>query len=145
MKDKTVKQWFEAAVSNPDDKAFHVQLGCHLEEVCEMLECLDARDGYSKGILRLALEGVERLADCLKRGEVALTVNNRKELLDSICDQQVTGVGVAHMLGMDIDGAMNEVNKSNWSKFVGGKPLFSEQGKIAKGPDYKAPELERFV
>lgn len=145
MKDKTVKQWFEAAVSNPDDKAFHVQLGCHLEEVCEMLEVIGSENSLAVGMLENAYAALKDLSDSLKAGDFSVHVDDRKELLDSICDQQVTGIGVAHMLGMDIDGAMNEVNKSNWSKFVGGKPLFSEQGKIAKGPDYKAPELERFV
>lgn len=147
MKDKTVKQWFEVAVQQPCDDAFRIQLGCHFEEVAEMLEELSVSDGnyIHDSILVDALESMMQLSAMLKNGSITLESLDRVALLDSICDQQVTGVGVAHMLGMDIDGAMDEVNKSNWSKFVDGNPVFNEQGKIAKGPYYKAPELERFV
>ena len=71
--------------------------------------------------------------------------HEKQELLDALCDQIVTAVGVAHMLGMDIEGALNEVNNSNWSKFEDGEPVFNEQGKIAKGRDYFAPDLTRFI
>ena len=70
---------------------------------------------------------------------------DRVALLDAICDRIVTGIGMAHMLGMDIIGALDEVNRSNFSKFEDGKPVFNEHGKIKKGRDYKAPELEKFV
>lgn len=72
--------------------------------------------------------------------------NNQKiELLDSLCDQIVTAVGVAHMLGMDIEGALKEVNDSNMSKFEDGKAVFNENGKIKKGKHYRKPNLASFV
>ena len=43
---------------------------------------------------------------------------------------------------MSIVEAVGRVNKSNWSKFVNGKPIFDENGKIAKGPDYVKCDLE---
>ena len=66
-------------------------------------------------------------------------------MLDSLADQLVTGVGVAHMLRMDIIGALNEVNLSNFSKFVDGIPQFDANRKIIKGPDYFKPNLELFL
>ncbi|MRN38577.1 hypothetical protein CRG49_002085 [Neisseria sp. N95_16] len=39
----------------------------------------------------------------------ALNEVQRIELLDTCCDQIVTAVGVAYMLGMDIEGALAEV------------------------------------
>ena len=72
-------------------------------------------------------------------------LDSRRELLDALCDQIVTAVGVAYMLGMDIQGALNEVNRSNWSKFVDGKAVFNEQGKIAKSENYTPPQLVEFV
>ena len=67
------------------------------------------------------------------------------ELLDALCDQIVTAIGVAHMFGFDIKNALAEVNKSNWSKFENGKPVFYKNGKIKKGKYYKEPELEMFI
>ena len=49
------------------------------------------------------------------------------------------------MEGMDIVGALDEVNRSNFSKFVNGKPVFDENGKIKKGANYKEPDLKRFT
>lgn len=70
---------------------------------------------------------------------------DKTELLDALCDQIVTAVGVAHMFGMNIEGALTEVNRSNWSKFVNEAPVFDENGKIAKGPDYTPPDLTEFL
>jgi predicted HAD superfamily Cof-like phosphohydrolase len=74
-----------------------------------------------------------------------LSADARVELLDALCDQIVTAVGVAYMMGMDIEGALAEVNRSNWSKFEGGVPVFNEQGKIAKGVEYTPPELSDYI
>jgi hypothetical protein len=40
---------------------------------------------------------------------------------------------------------MKRVFESNMSKFVDGKPLRREDGKILKGPDYKLPFLDDLV
>ena len=65
--------------------------------------------------------------------------------LDALADGIVTATGMAHMAGMDIVGALGEVNRSNWSKFEDGKPVFNENGKIAKGKDYSKPELKPYL
>jgi hypothetical protein len=51
----------------------------------------------------------------------------------------------AHMFGLDLIGALNEVNRSNYSKFVDDKAVFNENGKIAKGPNYSKPDLTPFL
>jgi predicted HAD superfamily Cof-like phosphohydrolase len=135
----TILHWFKAAVPNPTDKNRAVQIGVHFEEVAEMAESI------SQASLANDLNEVSGYFKKL------LTVNSdhalidRTELLDSLCDQIVTAVGVAHMFGMDISGALNEVNRSNWSKFVDGQPVFNETGKIMKGPGYTPPNLDSFV
>ena len=51
--------------------------------------------------------------------------------------------GVAHCVGLNISEGVRRVNISNWSKFDSdGQPLRHQNGKIAKGPDYKEPDLE---
>jgi len=70
---------------------------------------------------------------------------DRIELLDSLCDQIVTAVGVGYMMGFDMQGALNEVIRSNDSKMVNGKFEFDANGKIMKGKDYFKPDLTPFV
>lgn len=86
----------------------------------------------------------DKVARMLKSGEMNAHVINRKEFLDSLADQIVTAAGVGHCAGMDVPGAVEVVDHSNWSKFVDGEPVFDNNGKITKGPDYFKPDLEGF-
>ena len=133
---KDTKRWFEIAVPAPTPKNVSVQIGCHMEEFAEMLTAL--------GETTLA-RAVDRVADGYKAAMYASPAIGRRELLDALADQIVTATGIGHMLGMDIVGALGEVNRSNFSKFVDGKPVFKEHGKIAKGPGYSEPDLSPFI
>ena len=134
-----IKLWFERAVPNPTDKNRAIQIGVHFEEVAEMAEAL-SQEGIADDLNQVSGYFKEWLT---LTSDHALI--DRKELLDALCDQIVTAVGVAHMFGMDIAGALSEVNRSNFSKFVDGQPVFDEHGKIAKGPNYSPPNLEAFL
>ena len=143
----TIKQtleWFKAAIPAPDNRTLSVQAGCHLEEVAEMLEAVTVT-GADDGTPGTAFDALHAVGSRLKTGEACIECVDRTELLDSLCDQIVTAVGIAHMMGMDIDGALAEVNRANFSKFENGAPVFLEGGKIGKGADYLAPDLSRFV
>lgn len=131
---KRTKQWFEQAVPTPTDANCLVQIGCHLEETAEMLDALG---------LDSAAQNLHDLADKFKRREYELGSLNidRKELLDSLCDQLVTAIGVAHMFELDAITGLERVNTSNWSKFVDGKPVFDANGKITKSANYRKPDL----
>jgi hypothetical protein len=134
----SILNWFEAAVPSPNEKNMAVQLGVHFEEVAEMLTSLGF--GYEALVL-------DSLAESLK-GPTPPSLDNvdRKELLDSLCDQMVTATGVAHMFRMRIVSGLREVDRSNWSKFdADGNPIFNENGKITKGPHYFKPNLAPFV
>ena len=139
----SIKEWFKAAKPEPTVKDAWVQIGCHYEEVAEMADALWDEE---------VLESAENAAydykdteDCFIYFLEDLSECQRIQLLDAICDQIVTAVGVAYMMGMDIEGALAEVNRSNWSKFEGGVPVFNEQGKIAKGVEYTPPELSDYI
>lgn len=143
----TIKQtleWFKAAVPEPDNRTLSVQVGCHLEEVAEMLEAVVSA-GDTDDALEAAFKALHTASTGLKSGEACTDCLDRFDLLDALCDQIVTAVGIAHMMGMDIEGALAEVNRANFSKFENGKPVFLEGGKIGKGKDYLAPDLSRFV
>jgi len=144
MSIQNTKQWFEAALPEPTGQNTAIQAGCHLEEVAEMLQAMTGCPYFRKD-RDAAIDALTFLADGLKCGIYSVATASATEYLDALCDQIVTAVGCAHMEGMDIQGALAEVNRSNWSKFVDGKPVFDENGKIKKGPGYSAPELGRFV
>lgn len=135
---KEILEWFKLAVPEPDEDSQRIQAGVHFEEVGEMAGAL--------GLQSLCGELEDASADFKQGMPIGYFGNvDQVELLDSLCDQIVTAIGVAHMFGMDIEGALAEVNRSNWSKFENGKPLFNEQGKIKKGAGYTPPQLEQFI
>ena len=138
----SIKAWFKAAKPNPSTADACVQIGCHYEEVYEMSAVLHDNVRYELEATTLAY----KMKHSMYLGVVEeLSADARVELLDALCDQVVTAVGVAYMMGMDIEGALAEVNRSNWSKFEGGVPVFNEQGKIAKGAEYTPPELSDYI
>jgi predicted HAD superfamily Cof-like phosphohydrolase len=141
---ESLNLWHKRARPEPTEESFNVQLGCHLEEVVEMLGTLYiSEDGDNSDEAWNARVWLNVCAEKLKSGEYTATIGNRKELLDSLADQIVTAVGVAHCAKMDIVAACEEVNKSNWSKFnYKGFPEFNENGKIKKGSQYRPPNLE---
>ena len=49
-------------------------------------------------------------------------------------------------MNWDLDEAMHRVHESNMSKLDEyGKPIFREDGKVLKGPQYQPPNLEDLV
>ena len=135
----SIANWFTQAVPTPTDKTRAVQIGVHLEEVAEMATSI----GETFIAERIALIATQFKRDsAVELHEPGI---DRTELLDSLADQIVTAVGVAHMFGFNIQGALAEVNRSNWSKFVDGKPVFDANGKIAKPATYSPPDLTPFA
>lgn len=138
--------FFKKAMPQPTSKNFSTQLGCHFEEVREMVQELVGSDMTSMALLNDASVALHRLAEWLKQNEYSVSVGNRVDYIDALCDQIVTAVGCAHMAGMDIVGAMDEVNASNLSKFgEDGEPIFDANRKVMKGPNYRKADLASFV
>ncbi|WP_298996866.1 hypothetical protein [uncultured Desulfovibrio sp.] len=53
---------------------------------------------------------------------------------------------LAARIGIDLDAAFRLVHQSNMSKLgPDGKPVKREDGKVLKGPNYKAPDLTHIV
>ena len=142
----SIFNWFKKAVPEPNNKNIHTQLGVHFEEVAEMLLALNGGDDQTEVLLHNAYLANHLLAEHLKNNVGALnldmTTESKVELLDALCDQIVTATGVGHMMNMRLPAALEEVNASNYSKFVNGEPIFNENKKIMKGPNYFKPSLE---
>ena len=141
---ESIDLWHKRARPAPTQENFNVQLGCHFEEIVEMLDTLAfVVSPENQAKVRKAYDGLSHMAAMLKRGDITATITNRRDFLDSIADQVVTGIGAAHCAGMDGRTAVVRVNTSNWSKFDDeGQPIRDANGKIAKGPRYTPPDLE---
>ena len=151
MSIESIALWHKRARPAPADKDFNVQLGCHLEEIVEMIEALRFSHRNGTGVQMpgknsMIYQQVKDFADGLKAGRITAEVANRKELVDALADQIVTAVGVGHCASTDIVKAVDIVNTSNWSKFSpNGEPYFDQNGKVLKGPNYVPPALDLCV
>ena len=134
---ESIVQWFNTAKPEPNIKDLSTQLGCHYEEVAEMAECL--------GDKNLAVE-LNAVSHDYKQ-EAYGCGGDKVALLDALCDQIVTAIGVGVLMGFDMEKALEEVNASNYTKFnADGTPYIRPDGKIGKNPEtYKEPELAQFL
>nr|DAX45376.1 MAG TPA: NTP-PPase-like protein [Caudoviricetes sp.] len=142
MNIEKVIAWFKAAKPNPTSKDVLTQLGCHFEEIKEMCNAMNL---HCDDVALQELRFKSACAPYLK-GVESIDEAQAVEILDSLCDQIVTAIGVGYMMGFDMVGALKEVNLSNWSKFdENGNPIFNENGKIVKGENYFKPDLAKFL
>ena len=71
---------------------------------------------------------------------------NRANCLKELADLVYVCYQYAENMGWDLDEAMYRVHESNMSKLdEEGKPIYREDGKVLKGPNYKQPQLEDLV
>lgn len=145
-----ILDWFKAAMPNPTDENLCVQIGVLYEEIGEMATALDDTTTYIE--CRCASRIYKSFGGENDKSGIELWCPNhtlsdsgKEDLLDALCDQIVAAIGIGYMAGFDMAGALQEVIRSNASKFENGKPLFDENGKIRKGKDYTQPDLARFI
>jgi predicted HAD superfamily Cof-like phosphohydrolase len=54
-----------------------------------------------------------------------------------------SAIGAADVLGIDIDAVVEAIHRSNLSKLgADGKPIYREDGKVLKGPNYTTPTAD---
>ena len=69
--------------------------------------------------------------------------NAQEECLKELADLVYVCYQYAENMGWFLDEALDRVHKSNMSKLgEDGKPIYREDGKVLKGPNYKPPTLE---
>lgn len=140
MSTDLIQLWHERARPKPTQRDLDVQVACFLEEVLETLQCMRIASPRAE-LLEVQLGN---LCWDLKLGRASVEIVNRELLLDGLCDTIVTAQGVGHCAAMNVTEGLRRVNSSNWSKFdvATGEPIRDANGKIAKGPDYRPPNLE---
>ena len=76
----------------------------------------------------------------------AMNEKNLLEVADALTDILYVTYGAGHAFGINLDKCFGEVQNSNMSKLGSdGKPIYNEQGKVMKGPDYFKPNLNKFI
>jgi NTP pyrophosphatase (non-canonical NTP hydrolase) len=104
------------------ERLFNMQAGLIEEEANEFLQA--ARD----------LEGAPN------------TPANHIEVLKELSDVVFVCYQFAAAYGLDLDTAMQRVYESNMSKLDDdGNPIYRDDGKVLKGPNYKKPDLYDLV
>ena len=124
---------------------------------------VDISEGEQGGVLSMRLcrsrEEAEEVEDavCLLADKVfnaeLLGIDMNEEikaakaaLLKELCDLQYVLSGFAVTFGLPFDEAFKRVHESNMSKLgPDGKPIYREDGKVLKGPNYKKPDLSDLV
>lgn len=67
-------------------------------------------------------------------------------VLKELADLVYVVYGYAATYGWDLDEAVRRVHRSNMSKLGDdGKPIYREDGKVTKGPNYQPPNLKDLV
>jgi predicted HAD superfamily Cof-like phosphohydrolase len=146
-----IHEWFSRANSTHSGtkmERLRVQMGVHFEEVSEMLAAVDSPNPDLSDALIRAQVALEDVAGRLKTEAVTIFPIRKsgEEVLDALCDQIVTAIGTAVCFDMNILGALDEVSRSNWSKFDDeGTPIRNDHGKIIKGPNYSPPHLGPYL
>jgi len=88
----------------------------------------------------------ELIKEELQELEQAIKEKDIKEVADALTDILYVTYGAGHAFGIDLDKCFNEVQQSNMSKLgIDGKPIYNENGKIMKGPNYFKPDLNKIL
>ncbi len=97
----------------------------------------------SEKINNLRLSLIEEELDELKK---AIQDKDIVEVADALTDILYVTYGAGHAFGIDLDQCFNEVQNSNMSKLgYDGKPIYNENGKVMKGPNYFKPDLSKYI
>lgn len=149
MDSNTLQNTFDwiKACQEPSEKLANIQMGVFLEEIAETIQEIQLKSDQGNDVLNRTLININWIGNLLKedRTHINLDETDYIKLLDGLCDVIVTATTTAYALGFNLIGAMNEVNRANYSKFVDGKPVYNENGKIIKGPNYVRPNLEPYI
>ena len=96
-------------------------------------------DKINKLRLDLIKEELSELKDAMNNKDLL-------EVADALTDILYVTYGAGHAFGIDLDKCFDEVQNSNMSKLDdNGKPIYNENGKVMKGPNYFKPDLSKFV
>jgi predicted HAD superfamily Cof-like phosphohydrolase len=88
----------------------------------------------------LMKEENEEYLEAVKNNDIVEIADALGDMLYILC-----GTIVSHGLQSKMEQVFNEIQQSNMSKLdENGKPIYREDGKVLKGPNYFKPDLKQF-
>lgn len=118
-------------------KAFHNSFGLGV------LEQPTANLGNDKNLLRYKLmrEENEEYLEAAQEGDLIEVADALGDMLYILC-----GTILEHGMQYKIDEVFEEIQRSNMSKLgANGQPIYREDGKVLKGPNYFKPDIEAIL
>lgn len=117
-------------------KEFNQTYGVEYSETPKLLETKDYLLRYD-----LMKEEVSEYLEACRENDLV-------GIADALGDELyiLLGTIIAHGMGDIIEKVFNEIHSSNMSKLgADGKPIYREDGKVLKGPNYFKPNIEQFL
>lgn len=99
--------------------------------------------GEGKNMLRFNLmkEENEEYLEAVRNDDVVEIADALGDMLYILC-----GTIIEHGLQHKIEAVFDEIQRSNMSKLgADGKPIYREDGKVMKGPNYFKPDFSRIL
>ena len=99
--------------------------------------------GESKNVLRYNLmkEENEEYLDAVQNNDLIEIADALGDMLYILC-----GTIIEHGLHDKIEAVFEEIQRSNMSKLdSNGKPIYREDGKVMKGPNYFKPDFTKII
>lgn len=82
------------------------------------------------------------IAEEFREYQEAVQKRDMVAVADALSDLLYVVYGAGHAYGIDLDLTFNLVHDSNMSKLgPDGKPMYREDGKVMKGPNFYEPDL----
>ena len=120
-----------------DVTSFHHAYGLGIEHK----PTVDIPDHVSKLRFNLMKEENEEYLNAAREGDLVEVGDALGDMLYILC-----GTIIEHGLQHKIDEVFDEIQNSNMSKLGGdGNPIYREDGKVLKGPNYFKPNIEKIL
>ena len=86
---------------------------------------------------------LDLISEELEELKNAMESKDLLEVADALTDILYVTYGAGHAFGINLDKCFEEVQNSNMSKLgADGNPIYREDGKVLKGPNYFKPNIK---
>ncbi len=94
-----------------------------------------APENRAKLRIELIREELQEFIEAIEEGDIV-------KVADSLGDLAYVVAGAGHEFGIPLDLVVEEIHRSNMSKLgADGKPIYRDDGKSLKGPNYTPPDI----
>jgi len=137
-----------ASTANPSvDLPFnrtHLRYNLIAEEFVELTEALYGAHAAREVSDEITIQTTEAIVEH-QEGYQSLPLDT-VETADALADLVYVIYGFALEAGIDLDAVLQEVQRSNMSKLdENGKPIYREDGKVLKGPNFSEPNIRKVL